>query len=267
MGETVKNIHRLKKCYSHVIWVALFTLPLSICTIPAAASFPPEEENSGPALSYGSDLDINSRYLWRGMVCNDRAVAQPSAWIALSDWSLSVWGNRGLEERYGPAVLDEVDATLDFAHGWGPYTALASVSYFHYPKQEDAPSTGEIMLGGEYSIGVLSLFTRHMVDYLEYEGGYWGEGGVSAGWTLGKTVAGEASVGLGWASRKFNESYWGAPRATLSLWSVDAALRWSPTDYLFIRPHAEFFSLLDHDLSEDANKQPVNVGLQFGFTW
>jgi len=240
---------------------------VGICTVPVFAATPFVEDDPGLTLSYGSELDMNSRYLWRGMVCNDRAVAQPSAWIGLSDWTFSLWASRGLEERYGPAVVDEVDATLDFSRGWGAFTALASVTYFHYPHQEDAPPTGEIMLGGDYSLGALSLFTRHMVDYLEYAGGYWGESGISAGWNLVESISFESSAGLGWASREFNESYWGVPRSTLSLWSLAAAVSWNPAEYLYVRPHAEFFSLLDRDLSETADKQPVNVGLQIGFAW
>lgn len=243
--------------------MVFFVLLTATCTFPKAAAGEPFAAD----FSYGSELDMNSRYLWRGMVCNDRAVAQPSVWMALSDWSLSVWGNRGLEERYGPAVVDEVDATLDFAHGWGAFTSLASVTYFHYPKQEDAPSTGEVMLGGEYSFGVLSLFTRHSVDYLEYAGGYWGEGGVSVDVSVAPSLILEASTGLGWASATFNESYWGVRRSSLSLWSFETALSWSPTEYLYLRPHAEFFSMLNRDVSADAEKQPVNVGLSVGFEW
>ncbi|MFZ5432926.1 MAG: hypothetical protein ACOZB3_04045 [Calditrichota bacterium] len=217
--------------------------------------------------SAGGDFDINSRYLWRGMICNDKSVAQPSAWISVSDLTLSLWANRGIEERNSPAFLDEVDVTLDFLHSLSSFNVLASLSYFHYPQQDDAPATGEIMVGGEYTWGLVSLYSRHMIDYLEYSGAYWGEGGLSTDYQILPDVGIEMSTGLGWASTRFNESYWGLERSALSLWTSETALNWSITDNCYIRPHVELNSLLDSELSAKADKNPANFGLQFGIEY
>ncbi|MBU0509265.1 hypothetical protein KKH27_10560, partial [bacterium] len=214
--------------------------------------------------SYGSEVDMNSRYVWRGIVYNDRSVAQPSAWISASDLTLSVWANRGLEEKYGSAFVDEVDGTLEYARGWGDFAGDLSVSYFHYPGQEEAPATGEVAVGCEYSLGIVSVRTWHAMDYLEYTGAYWGEAGLSTGVELAPNVSLEGRTGFGWASSKFNEAYWGVTRSSFSLWSFDVALNYRIGDYFYLSPHGEFATILDRDLTEDAQRNPVNFGLRMG---
>jgi len=57
---------------------------------PRALAQEPGSKRQG-RLSYGAETEFNSNYVWRGMVLDDRPVAQPSAWIELSGLSLTFW--------------------------------------------------------------------------------------------------------------------------------------------------------------------------------
>jgi len=57
---------------------------------PRALAQEPGSKRQG-RLSYGAETEFNSNYVGRGMVLDDRPVAQPSAWIELSGLSLTFW--------------------------------------------------------------------------------------------------------------------------------------------------------------------------------
>ena len=40
-------------------------------------------------LSFGAELDGNSRYVWRGLALSSGPVLQPSAWVSLAGFTLT----------------------------------------------------------------------------------------------------------------------------------------------------------------------------------
>ncbi len=88
---------------------------------------------AGPAhaLDGGVDLSVQSAYVWRGMVLNDKPVFQPSVTLSNGGFSGSVWANVNLTADYG---FEGEASELDY---WLAYTLSArnvdwTLTYYDY---------------------------------------------------------------------------------------------------------------------------------------
>ena len=67
------------------------------------------------ALDGSVDLSLQSAYIWRGMVLNDKPVFQPSVTVSSGAFSASVWGNVDLTSANGArGVASEIDYWLAY---------------------------------------------------------------------------------------------------------------------------------------------------------
>jgi len=216
-------------------------------------------------LSFGAELDGNSRYVWRGLAFSDGPVLQPSAWVSLAGFTLTPWANFAFREGDAGAGFNELDFTLDYSRDVFSLTVNPSFSVYLYPNQADAPPTGELALALSYPVGPVSIFSDHSVDMIATPGAYFGDAGLSFESDLVQSLAVEASAYAGWGSARFNEANVGVNRAALNVAGIDLTLTWSPLGLLYLRPHVAASSLLDAGLRE-ATERPFNVtaGLAIG---
>lgn len=107
--------------------------------------------------SVGVDLDLRSRYVWRGLTVTDFFVMQPSVWVGLEGerqaWTAGVWGHleatpslAGLGVRSEGAGFGEVDYWVEW--GWSTKAfelGFGSILYTYsgYPG-DDLDRTAEI---------------------------------------------------------------------------------------------------------------------------
>jgi hypothetical protein len=199
-------------------------------------------------LSFGAELDGNSRYVWRGLALSDGSVLQPSVWASLAGFTLTPWANFAFREGDATAGFNEMDFTLDYSRDVSNLTVNPSFSVYLYPNQADAPPTGELALAFSCPVGPISVFTDHSVDLIAATGAYSGDAGLGYEMDLIPSLTVEASMSAGWGSARFNEANAGVNRAALNVAGTDLALTWSAGRLFYLRPHAALSVLLDREL-------------------
>ncbi|MBM3329020.1 MAG: hypothetical protein FJY67_06045 [Calditrichaeota bacterium] len=176
-----------------------------------------------PTLDVGGSLELNSRYVWRGLAWSEGVVVQPSLWIDLDRTSLELWVNWDPTPPVGPAVMNEVDLTLSRQLEIGRLELEPAISYYHYPHQDDSPPTGEIELTGCMNFDASALSVSVSMDYLEYSNAWT----ASAGWERWLSIEdweGSIAIEAGWGAAQFNEAYVGVKRSRLLYTGISFAL-------------------------------------------
>jgi hypothetical protein len=211
-------------------------------------------------LSFGAELDGNSRYVWRGLALSEGPVLQPSAWVSLAGFTLTPWANFAFREGDASAGFNELDFTLDYSRDVSNLTVNPSFSVYLYPNQTEAPPTGELALALSYPVGPISLFTDHSVDLIATPGAYFGDAGLSFERDLAQNLTVEASAYAGWGSARFNEANFGVSRAALNVAGADLALTWSVCGVFYVRPHTALSVLLDRRLRDEVSSPLLITG-------
>jgi hypothetical protein len=100
--------------------VAFLSIPLIGVSVASAA-----------ALDGSVDLSVQSAYIWRGMVLNDKPVFQPSLSLYEGPWSASIWSNINLTADHGyDGVASEMDYWL--AYTFGGKDVDLTLTYYAY---------------------------------------------------------------------------------------------------------------------------------------
>jgi hypothetical protein len=204
------------------------------------------QDNAGTT-SFGIEVAPSTRYVWRGIVLSQGPVAQPSAWVSAHDFTLTVWGNYGLNRESPPWRFNETDLTLDYDREWLGLAFEPELGAYLYPGQAGT-NTAEASLKVSRPVGPVSVFSDHSVDVIATPGAYFGDAGLSFEHELVQDLCVEASVRAGWASARFNDANLGVNRAALSMAGADLALSWSPGGLLYLSPHGALSVLLDREL-------------------
>jgi hypothetical protein len=210
------------------------SLALLACVASVGFSQAEEQETT---FSYGAEMELASRYLWRGIELSDGIVAEPFVWGTANGFSLSWWANMPLEGT-NSGVFDEVDATLQYSFSWGRLTVEPGITGYFYPHQPDVPDTTELLLKLAYPLGPVELSIEHDHDIDAYSGASFDE--VAASWTGAKSSRGltpDAQVSLGFASSKFNEANVGASSSGLNYVLADVGLTYEVSGALYARAH------------------------------
>ena len=226
-----------------------FTLMITLLPLWAAAQAPAANPDAARP-SFGVSLDYCSRYVWRGIAFSGGSVLQPSASLQYGGFNASVWGNFVLGREANRHQFNEVDYTLAYERSWGALTLSPAVQVYTFPNQPGVPNTGELAVTLSYALGDFALFTSQFVDFMEYDGAYFGLVGASYGHAVGPSVALSASVSCGWASDRFNEAYFGVHDSALDVASADLSLEWKPREGLSLRPHVGWSRIVAGELAD-----------------
>ncbi len=217
------------------------------------------------AFSFGGELDLNSRYVWRGVALSQGPVAQPSVWFTLGDFTFTPWANIVLWGEDDKWQFNELDLTLSYEKEWLGIEVSPSLAYYFYPNQEDAPSTAELGLELSRSIGPVDVSTSHAVDLRAYRGAYYGTIGLEYEQELTSELGAELSVEAGLGSARFNESNFKVNKTALNAIGAEVSLEWSPAGLFYLRPHVNLSALVDSGLREAAETGTLfTAGLAIG---
>ncbi len=206
--------------------------------VGAAAATLAQETVEESAFSCGAEVEVTSRYVWRGLEASDGTVAEPLVWVSAGDFTLSGWGNVPLTAGANRGSFDEADATLAYSATWGKLKIEPTVSWFHYRNQPDAPDTGELSFTLAYPLGPFELFIEHDLDISEYPGAYFD--GLGATWTARKSSGGvtpAVQVAVGVGSAKFNEAYVGLATAAVNYVMADFGVTYETEGAFYVRAH------------------------------
>jgi hypothetical protein len=257
------------RCFT--LRTALHRAFLALAVISIVASCP-AQESSGTAdsegiFSYGLETDCNSQYVWHGVVFEDHLVVQPTVWVSAYGFTASVWNNHTPQTEHAFGVGNELDFSLTHELSWKSLTAEAGFDYYTYPHQEEAPATGEASVKLSCKLGPAELSSSHSLDVIEYHGAYFGDVAAALEHELIPHLSAAATLRMGWASAQFNETYLGVRQAALNFTSAELAATVHISSTFYLRPHAEYFRILDSTIRSASKSSVTNAGLAAGFEW
>jgi hypothetical protein len=237
--------------------------------VEAGAETPTQLTDKPSTLTYGAEMDFNSRNVWRGLLLDEGPVMQPTAWISAFGFTLTAYSNVAMTSASGGAGLKATGLTLTYDRDWEKFKIEAALDSYMGRQSSDieAQNTVEGSLGLSYPAGPLRIFTTHAFDVLAYRGSYFGEAGLEYERQVTKNTEFRISVRSGWASSKFNDVYIGVNKSAFNFVGVEGSLTHYLGPRLYFRPHIEFSSITDRRLrGQLAPANIVTFGLAFGFT-
>ncbi len=221
-------------------------------------------DGADKVVSLGFEADMNSQYVWRGIVFECNPVIQPTVWASARSVTLSVWNSHVPGRETGVGIGHEVDFTLTHEHDWRLVTSELEFGYYLYPGDDESPATGEFTVSFSCPVGFLNACTRHTFDILEYKGSYFGETSLSVECITAHGLNLETRVFTGWASAEFNEIYAGVSHSALNLAGLAASATFRIAGPLYVCPHVEAYFTLDRTIVEATQPHVTNVGLAIG---
>jgi len=247
---------------SHSKKSAFLLMFLFICSAGAFAS----ENNS--VLSCGAEAGYNSSYIWDGVVVNESAVVQPSAYVSVGDFTVEGWGNlvangsEKFQNRFNETSLSVSCETEVGEVGIEPF-----LEYYIYPGQEnDNPSTGMLSVKMSVPFGLFKAVTTQSVDVAAYKGAYYGEAGLIYPGACRHNLSFEISAKFGWASSYFNNTYNNLDKTALDDFQAGFSANYRLTPTFHVVPHFELYTFLDNDLIKATNRaRVVNFGVNFTY--
>ncbi|MBI4916579.1 MAG: hypothetical protein HY825_12085 [Acidobacteria bacterium] len=227
---------------------------------------PAEGEADGPSI--GLELDVASRYLWRGFAWGDGAVVQPSTWLTHGALWVELWSNAERDpdgSTFAEWRATELDLTIGYETAWRGVTITPALAVYDYDDDEDSPTTAEVVVELSVPAGPFEVVSSHAFDVDEYHGAYYGDLGLALVRQLGEGTEARVSGTTGWASQEFTEVYGGVAVGGLFLLGVTAAVEHCLERGPCVRLHGEATRITRGDLAEAAGgRSQWNVGVAVG---
>jgi hypothetical protein len=222
-----------------VIWSALAGIVVAQDTPGPPTAIPPS--TSEPVITWGAEVDVVSKYVWRGFPYSQGPVLWPSAWISARGVTVSLFTN--LEPGYDP-TLNEYDISVTYERTVGRLTWAATYVRYAYGEGKLWLSTTELVGRAAYAVGHGEIFASHAFDVDLYRGSAYLEAGYALTRELDakSTLTADATVAF-WS--KFIEKYAGASNSTIGPVSVNVACTRQLTPHFSVRPHFTFSHIPD----------------------
>ena len=219
-------------------------------------------ERVAPSWSGSVQVDLLSRYVWRGALLVDDPVLEPTVTVAYGGLSLEVWGNWDLTDANGSSgELTEIDITLDYTHafegGGLPWSVSLGGVWYTSPSGwfED---TAEVYAGVAADVFLQPTLTVYLGAYGVYEGdGVFASLDLAHGVPLGCGSL-DLGAGIAWGNGRFHDALFGASEDGLGElylqagWALSRG-RWTLT------PSVRFSTLLDGALRDAQEKNDLLI--------
>lgn len=202
------------------------------------------------SVTFGAEVAFRSGHEDRGYLISDRPVIQSAMWLSGNGAAFSVWGNVTLDRTTDGERPKILELDLEREYKWrriviGP---AARMYFYQDPLSRYSERSLEGWMYLAYDAGPFRLFTRHSLDVLAYKGSYFVDAGISSEQKLSARLEIRGSLGAGWASARFNDSWFGVPQSALNRARVAGGLTAHLTPRLYIDPHFELNTTLDPEV-------------------
>jgi hypothetical protein len=225
--------------------------------LPARAQ---DDEANKPAITGGVEMDVNSRYVWRGIPFSKAAVLQPSAWVTWKDFTLTAWGNYPLTKEANQGTFNEADLYLNYSHSFGKLTVKPGLYFYSYPNQHGVAGTTEAELKFCYPVGSMTAYTTHTFDVGHFSGAYYGDLGITHSKNLGPKTTCDTGISVAWGSSKFMDAYTGLPKGGLGAITASLGFRHALGHGFYLRPHLCYSRLMDKDIRRQVHEGSLFTG-------
>ncbi len=227
-----------------------------------------EEEARSDSLEYGVEVDVTSRYLFRGVAFSQEPVSQITASAAFSGVAFYAWGNVLLQREPQQYDFNELDFGASYACGLGNFTLEPAFDayVFRVPPPRKALHTTEGSVKVSYTLGPASAFTRQTLDLSENRGAYYAEAGLSFEQAPSRRISVASVLTVAWASARFNAGHVGVEEGGWNHVGIELSVTYSPDGRLYFKPHFELTSFVGSALRRQSEEPTVSrFGVAIGF--
>lgn len=235
---------------------------------PPAADEPHPPRVTAPQITYGTEIDSSSGFVWRGIAVSDGPVIQPSVWVSGGGFTATAWNNFIPGGNSGDSAhLHASGLNVSYSREWSNLAIepALDLTMNRPPVGTFDPNTLEASVKFSYPVGPLRAFTLQAVDVLAHKGAYYGEAGLGYEGRLRKNLDLAVTLRTGWGSSAFNQAYIGPSKWTLNFAGLDASLTYYLTPHFYLRPHVEFSQITDRELRRSLSSPRAFIaGLALG---
>jgi len=236
------------------IMAVAIAVTVMAATAPAAYA---DDDSMLSKLSVGTDHAFLSRYVWRGLTATNDPVWQPDVWVSYDGFTFNVWGNYELTDvNNNENRFTEFDYTLDYSWDFKDVSFSAGGIVYTFPHVKDS-TTAEAYLGASYDTILQPSLTVYY-DFVQADG-FYASLGVGHSFDLMDnalykvdsdifSASLDLSANMGWASKNWNNFYYGADHSTFVDLLVGASLPIGITDYVTVSPSASYSTVTDGTL-------------------
>jgi hypothetical protein len=226
-----------------------------------------EEEIRSRRFEYEVEVDVSSRYLFRGVPFSEEPVTQITASAVVSGVTFYAWGNVLLKREPRQNDFNELDLGVSYAYQRGKLTLEPAFDayVFRVPAPETAPHTTEGSIQVSWALGPAAVFTRQSVDLTLNRGAYYAEAGFSLERALSPRMSLSGVFTFAWASERFNSGHIGVAVGGWNHAGVELALTYAGERF-YLRPHFELTSLARSAFRQHLAEPTVSrFGIGVGF--
>ena len=201
-------------------------------------------------LAAGADVDVVSRYVWRGVPYSEGPTVQPSMWTSVGPLTFSFWSNLVVADRIERGQFNHLFVMATYSAQIAGVTVEPSIQAYHTNAvgEVDAVDTAEAVVRLSAPTGPFEIFTDHTVDLHTYRGAYIGDAGIGHQRQLGARYQLATELLVSWSTARYNEGFVGVSTSGLNYASLSGRLAIRLDDHWSLRPHAEWQPILDANL-------------------
>ena len=221
----------------------------------------PVLEKQPSDVSVNADVGLYSAYVWRGIIVNNRMVAQPSVTAAKGPFSLNVWGNFDVAKADGDHT--EVDYTAAYKLvDIDDVTVDVGMIFYTFPgNASDTSATEEVFAKATFNN---ILFTPVASVYYDIDeaNGWYGNLAISQGVEISDAMTAEIGGSMGYATGH-NLNYYSGNTVGYSAFcdfNVYASTEYALTEKLSVGALLQY-TYLNYEVAKPAGQ---NTGIVWG---
>ena len=216
-----------------------------------------EEARTGLAVT--SELDIVSKYVWRGVSLSKAEAYQPSVNFSKNDITANAWLNYSVDKPR-QSKFNELDLTLSYERDMAGLSVSPGFIFYTFTY---SPCYGEAYVKFSRPAAFLKIVTDHYLSMINggAAGGYYGDAGLGYEKELADDTLFTSSALLGWGNAKFNSFNYLTPgmRGHLNVLILDTAITLKVRGGASVRPHLTYYDTLSGAVRTAAGSKPDNL--------
>ena len=204
--------------------------------------------------TYGFDLSINGKYVWRGMPFNSETVLWPDVWINWEGFTGIIWGSMDLTDvKEDQWKVTDIFYFIEYSKTFGKVNCSIGYGHYVYPGYADFfATTGEIYGKVGSDFGVFQANLTAYLDIKEAKGLYIAPE-LSKSFSF-DNVTSTLSVSLGFADKKHNLYYFYTDKSGFTDLTVKLGFSFSPEgslgNHMSFNGNLNYSKILDNELAD-----------------
>ncbi|HWA06620.1 MAG TPA: hypothetical protein VG961_08735 [Ignavibacteria bacterium] len=247
----------------------------------------PDIKDPCSAIWLYTESELNSKYIFRGIVLEDNYVYQPAVYAGYDGLdkagtiSAGVWLNfsmprrqsllneesGGYEKLRQPFRYNETDLYLMHEINVKKLSVKNTFAVYLFTEETGYPNTTEYILNLSYPAGRFSLLSEFACDISAYPGAYVFTHGIGWDTELTEDLNFSSVVNLIWGGAKYNGVNSGTEKALLNCAGGDFSLTYSHNSGLYAKLRCQYYRMLEDEIVQSNGYDTWCFGLLAGFNF